>query len=129
MFLLSMSQVRTFDHFHLNLSNLLMAGLMVSVMGLVMLIAMPSMFPNRRLNVGVFVVFVVLGALLFGAARTQPFVGDRQFLESMIPHHSRAILVCQEADLTDPEIVELCGEIVQTQQEEITQMEGILNRL
>ncbi|MEP7379244.1 MAG: hypothetical protein ABI725_06720 [Chloroflexota bacterium] len=34
MFLLSMSQIRAFDHFHLNLSNLLM----VAVMGLVMLV-------------------------------------------------------------------------------------------
>jgi len=46
----------------------------------------------------------------------------------MIPHHSRAILVCQESDLSDPEIIELCEAIIQTQREEIRQMEGILER-
>ena len=45
----------------------------------------------------------------------------------MIPHHSRAILVCQESDLSDPEIM-LCEAIIQTQREEIRQMEGILER-
>jgi uncharacterized protein (DUF305 family) len=34
----------------------------------------------------------------------------------------------QESSLTDPEIVELCEQIVQTQREEIAQMEGILER-
>jgi uncharacterized protein (DUF305 family) len=46
----------------------------------------------------------------------------------MIPHHSRALLVCQESDITDPEIIDLCDSIVKSQQEEITQMEAILDR-
>lgn len=46
----------------------------------------------------------------------------------MIPHHSRAILVCQESDLTDPEVIELCEQIVKTQKEEIAQMQEILDR-
>lgn len=40
-----------------------------------------------------------------------------------------AVLVCQESDIRDPEIVELCATIVQTQLEEIDQMEDILERL
>jgi uncharacterized protein (DUF305 family) len=55
-------------------------------------------------------------------------VADEQFLRAMIPHHSRAILVCQEATLTDPEIVDLCRQIVDSQQREIDQMKGILAR-
>ena len=84
---------------------------------------------NRRLNVALAAGFAALlvGALALG--RTETFVGDKGFLYSMIPHHSRAILVCQEADLTDPEVVELCGAIVRTQQQEITQMKEILERL
>ncbi len=46
----------------------------------------------------------------------------------MIPHHSRAILVCQEANITDPEIEQLCVEIIDAQQKEIAQMEDILER-
>jgi uncharacterized protein (DUF305 family) len=47
----------------------------------------------------------------------------------MIPHHSGAILMCEEASIDDPEIVALCGQIISSQQAEIEQMEAILKRL
>ena len=40
----------------------------------------------------------------------------------MIPHHSAAILMCKSADLTDPEIKQLCDDIIAGQQAEIDQM-------
>jgi uncharacterized protein (DUF305 family) len=46
----------------------------------------------------------------------------------MFPYHARAILLCQEATLSDPEIVALCDEIVETQRDEIGQMEDLLRR-
>ena len=46
----------------------------------------------------------------------------------MIPHHSGAILMCEQATLTDPEIKALCGEIVASQRKEIAQMEALLAR-
>ena len=61
--------------------------------------------------------------------RTQAFVGDKEFLKSMIPHHSGAVLMCNEASITDPEIVQLCGQILESQKREINQMKTILNRL
>lgn len=128
MFMLSMSMVRTLDHFILNLSNFWMALVMVAAMGAVMLVAMWGMFRDQRSNTILLGGFGVLfiGALWLG--RSEALVGDRQFLESMIPHHSRAILVCQESDLTDPEIIELCEQIVRSQQDEIDQMQEILER-
>lgn len=128
MFVLSMSMVRTVDHFYLNPSNFYMAVVMVAAMGLVMLGAMWKMFPNPRMNIALTVGFVVVfvGSLTLG--RTEALVGDRGFLTSMIPHHSRAILTCQESAISDPEIVELCREIVDAQQREITQMKSILDR-
>ena len=60
--------------------------------------------------------------------RNEVGVGDEGFLTSMIPHHSRAILVCQEASITDPEIVALCQGITKSQSQEIAQMEAILAR-
>jgi uncharacterized protein (DUF305 family) len=47
----------------------------------------------------------------------------------MIPHHSRAILLCEQSNITDLEIKDLCGEIVESQQQEIDQMKDILQRL
>lgn len=128
MFLLSMSMVRTFDHFYLNLSNFYMALIMVAAMGIVMLVAMSSMFGNKRLNIALYVGFAALFVGAFALGRTETFVGNEQFLQSMIPHHSRAILVCQESNITDPEIERLCEQIVKTQKEEIAQMKEILDR-
>ena len=46
----------------------------------------------------------------------------------MIPHHSRALLVCEESTLTDPEIISLCQQIIESQTREINQMKQILER-
>ena len=50
MFLLTMSMVDVWDHFMLNESNFYMAVIMVAPMGIVMLLVMWGMFPNRTLN-------------------------------------------------------------------------------
>lgn len=65
----------------------------------------------------------------FFALRSQAFVGNDQFLSSMIPHHSIAIKTCERADITELEIKQLCDEIVKAQREEIAQMEDIKKRL
>ena len=126
MFPLTMAFVAQWSHFHLNLSNFYMAVLMVAPMGLIMLGVMRSMFPNPRLNAGLVIGFVTLFALGLWLGRTEAFVGNEQFLRAMIPHHSRAILVCQESAITDPEIERLCDQIVSSQQEEIDIMERML---
>lgn len=126
MFPLSMAFVNRWSDFHLNLSNFYMALTMVAPMGLIMLGVMRGMFPNRSVNAGLAAGLVALFALGLWLGRTEALVGDGQFLRAMIPHHSRAILVCQNANLTDPEIVDLCGQIVSSQQEEIDLMERML---
>jgi uncharacterized protein (DUF305 family) len=118
MFLLSMSMIREWDHFYLNGSNAWMALVMVAPMGLIMLGVMWAMFKNKFLNAGLALAFLAVFTGSWYLGRQEAGVGNEQFLKSMIPHHSRAILVCQEADITGPEIVELCEQIVNTQQEE-----------
>jgi uncharacterized protein (DUF305 family) len=46
----------------------------------------------------------------------------------MIPHHAGAILMCNEAQLTDPEVKRLCEGIVASQEREIAQMKAKLRR-
>jgi len=128
MFLLTMSMIRELDHFYVNASNAYMAAVMVLPMGVIMIAVMWSMFGNKALNIALLVAFLALFAGVWALGRQEAGVGNEQFLKSMIPHHSRAILVCQESDITDPEIVELCRTIVETQQEEIAQMKDILDR-
>jgi uncharacterized protein (DUF305 family) len=120
MYLVMYTMIATLDHSHLNLNNVYMT---------LMMVAMRSMFPSRRANTIVIVAAVLVFAASFAAMRTQAAVGDREFLRSMIPHHSGAILMCREAAITDPEIVALCKQIVEAQQREIAQMTAILERL
>lgn len=127
MYPLTMAFVDKGDHFYVNLSNAYMALVMVAPMGLIMLVVMRDMFPKRALNMGLAAGFVALFVVALLLGRAQVGVGNEQFLKAMIPHHSRAILVCQNADITDPEIEKLCGNIVKTQEEEIATMEALLD--
>lgn len=117
------------NHIYLNLNRFYMAVVMVATMVILMLLSMHHMYENKKLNLVLYAVFGLLFIGTFFAIRDQTFVGDRQFLKSMIPHHSVAIKTCEYADLSDPEIKQLCEEIIQLQREEIEQMEGILERL
>lgn len=84
MWVLSMSMIRSIDHFYFNLSNFWMALLMVLAMGIVMVVGMWSMFKNRKANIVMLVGFAVLFAGVFALGRTEAFVGNEQFLKSMI---------------------------------------------
>jgi hypothetical protein len=128
MWLLSQSMIRQLDHFHPTLANFYITLLMVSSMGIVMMVVMWRMFDNKRLNGVLLGLFALVFVSAFVLGRTGTFIGDEQFLHSMIPHHSRAILLCEEAGLTDTEIIALCDEIIQAQRDEISQMEQILER-
>jgi uncharacterized protein (DUF305 family) len=100
--------------------------MMVAPMVALMILAMAHMFKSKSANVTLLAVSFVAFVGSFALIRTQTTIGDRAFLRSMIPHHSGAILMCQEASLSDPEIVKLCGNIIKSQREEIDQMKAIL---
>jgi uncharacterized protein (DUF305 family) len=68
-------------------------------------------------------------AMQFLFISQQTLVGDRQFIRSMIPHHSGAIVMCWEANLNDPDLEQLFLEIIEARKQEIDQMEAILDRL
>jgi hypothetical protein len=114
--------------FYLNLNMLYMTLAMLAPMAALMLLFMPSMLPNRSLNLAIYAIFAVIFVSGIWFTRAQTFIGDDEFLRSMIPHHSGAILMCEQATLRDPEIVNLCGNIVQSQSREIAQMQAILAR-
>jgi len=115
--------------FRNNLNMFYMAVTMWAPMGIFMLATMRGMYRNKAANVPLFILFALLTVGSFWATRTQALVDDHQFVVSMIPHHSGAILMCREAQLNDPQLIELCGEIIAAQRAEIEQMEAILSRL
>ncbi|MCQ3980523.1 MAG: DUF305 domain-containing protein, partial [Anaerolineae bacterium] len=117
MYLLTYVMIDTIDHLYLNINRLYMALIMAAPMVIVMLLVMRSMYENKKLNYILIAAFSGLFILSFYLARTQTPVGNDQFLRSMIPHHSSAILMCQRSDITDSEIVNLCEQIVKAQEE------------
>ena len=111
-----------------NLNTFYMALMMATPMVVLMLLFMRSMYTNARLNAVLYAAFALVFALSFYAMREQSLIGDRQFLRSMIPHHSGAILMCERAAIEDAEIRSLCAGIVEGQRAEIEQMKAILAR-
>jgi uncharacterized protein (DUF305 family) len=112
-----------------NINNLYMAALMTSPMLLMEVSLMRSMYPDRRANAAVIGAGFILLISAFAGIRTQAVVGDVQFLKSMIPHHSGAILMCREGSLSDPRVLSLCRAIVDSQKREIEEMETLLDSL
>ena len=111
-----------------NINQFYMAGLMTAPMAILEIALMGRMYPDKRKNITIVLLgAVVLAACWFGI-RAQAGVGDRQFLKSMIPHHAGAILMCEQAKLTTPDVRVLCEGIVKAQEDEIAQMRALLAR-
>lgn len=128
MYLGMFAMIWSWGEFVQNINFFYMALIMWAPMSAVMLWTMRSMYPSKGLNLALYALFVVVFTLSLLGMREQLAVGDRQFLRSMIPHHSGAILMCERSALSDPEIQTLCGGIVRSQAEEIAQMKAILAR-
>jgi uncharacterized protein (DUF305 family) len=128
MYLVMFVMIDSAGSFYNNLNMFYMTLMMVAPMVVLMILAMRHMFPSRTLNTALLAGSVVVFVGCFATIRTQTAIGDRQFLRSMIPHHSGAILMCRGASLSDPEIVALCARIMQSQRQEIDQMKAILKR-
>ena len=129
MYLAMFAMIWSWGEFVQNVNFLYMALVMWAPMGAIMLATMVGMYRNRGLNAALYVAFSAIFVLSWVGIRQQSFVGDDQFLRSMIPHHSGAILMCEGAKLTDPEIRRLCGDIINAQKDETAQMKQIMDRL
>lgn len=129
MYILMYAMVDILGNVYANFNQFYMAGLMISPMIVIELALMGMMYENKRLNTIIVAASVVAGLAFFLLIRGQAAIADKQFLRSMIPHHAAAILMCQRASISDPEIEELCGNIISSQQSEIDQMKVILDRL
>lgn len=128
MFLLTYAMIADAGHFYANVNRAYMAIMMAAPMVIVMLTVMRGMYPDRKRSLLLIAVAAAVFALVFGLARTQTPIGDTQFLRSMIPHHSSAILMCERSAIRDAQIKALCAQIVKSQREEIARMQALLAR-
>lgn len=131
MYLVMFAMIYRWGEFVQNVNFFYMALMMWAPMGALMLLFMGMMYQSKRLNIVIYASSVLIFVLAFIGIRTQAAVGDTQFLRSMIPHHSGALVMCREASLSDPQIQQLCfgpNGIVESQEREIEQMTKLLER-
>jgi len=129
MFVFMYMMVDSFANVYPNINQIYMAGLMTAPMIVIEIFVMWSMYNNKRANLVIAGVSVLLLILFTAFIRYQTLVGDKQFLKSMIPHHAGAILMCDNPNLRDQEIKDLCKSITIDQQKEIDWMKNKLDEL
>jgi uncharacterized protein (DUF305 family) len=129
MYFAMFTMIDGWDDFRINANTFYMTLTMLAPMAIIMLATMSGMYTNRRANLAIVIASCVILVVSFLATRTQTLIGDDQFIASMIPHHSGAILVCQQAQITDQELKALCASIEAGQRKEIDQMKAIQARL
>ncbi len=128
MYLIMFTMIYSWGEFVQNINFFYMAVMMATPMVVMMPLMMGSMYPDRQLNMAIYIGGAVLFVLAFIGIRGQLLVGNEQFLRSMIPHHSGAILMCERSNISDPQIKSLCGEIIESQKREIDEMKQIMKR-
>ena len=126
MFFLMYQLVYEADHLMFSVTRLLASLVMGSVMTVVMLGFMWSMYEGKRHKIAVLVGGAVLGAVLLYINRAQSLIDDTRFMQSMIPHHSIAINNASKADLRDPRVRELADSIISAQVREIAEMKLLI---
>ena len=126
MYILMYAMVDRVENAVPNLNQAYMAALMAAPMVAIELILMRHMYTNARSNFISYALCAVIGVGAFFAIRSQTAIGDAEFLRSMVPHHAGAILMCEQAQITDPDIRELCRGIIAGQQQEIARMKELL---
>ena len=114
------------SHVWFSQTRLFMTFIMAGSMGLVMLFFMRHMYKDKKANLAIVVGSIALMGLGLYLVRSQVTVGDVAWMKAMIPHHSIAILTSERAQITDPRVRKLADGILQTQREEIGEMESLI---
>lgn len=117
------------DHIFYSQTRLFMALMMGAVMAMIMLLFMWKMYENKKWNLAILAVSVLVFCGSLFMVRSQTAVDDVKWMKAMIPHHSIAILTSTNAAIKDPEVKELADDITQTQKEEIEKMKEMIERL
>lgn len=131
MYILTYTMIDNSKHAYNNLNYVYMNILMVSIMLILEIIFMRNMYPNKFLNNRLIVIGIIILVFVFYFIREQTFINDKEFLKSMIPHHSSGILMARKIkDKTqNPNIKILAENIIKTQDKEIEDMKKLLENM
>ncbi|KFF75667.1 hypothetical protein HX13_06165 [Chryseobacterium sp. P1-3] len=127
MYFIMYAMIDGWQNLILNINNLYMTLLMISAMLLIELLVMNPMYVNKKMNRIIILISVVIGIFSWFGIREQMFVGDKEFVKGMIPHHAAALLMSEKTKLTDPELIELQKNILESQAKEIELMKRKLD--
>ncbi|MGY0571926.1 DUF305 domain-containing protein [Bradyrhizobium sp. RDM12] len=103
-----------------------MALLMGAVMAVIMFGFMWSMYKDSRTNATIVLAAAVAFAGSLWLVRSQETVGDVSYMESMIPHHSIAVMTSERAHIKDPRVRKLADGIIEAQVREIGEMKQLI---
>lgn len=117
------------DHIFFSETRLYMAFMMGAAMAIIMLLFMWNMYTNKKANMLILLVSLVVFGGSLGLVRSQATIEDSSWLKAMIPHHSIAILTSERAHLSDPRVQELAKKISKAQRDEIKQMKELIEDL
>lgn len=117
------------DHVFFSETRLYMALLMGATMAMIMMGFMWKMYANKKLNVGILGVSVIVFALSLYLVRSQATIEDTSWMKAMIPHHSIAILTSERAKISDPRVKDLADKIIKAQKKEIEEMKVLIEEL
>ena len=126
MFFLMYQLIYSLDHATFSVNRLIAALVMGSVMTVVMLGFMWSMYKGPRTKIVVVTAAALLAVTLLAVNRRQTVIGDVKFMKSMIPHHSIAVNNARKASISDPRVRKLADGIIESQIEEITEMKLLI---
>ncbi len=118
-----------FGHVFFSEMRLYMTILSTAVMAVVMLGFMMHMLEDKKINLGIVGVAVVVFVASLVLMRNQTTIDDVDYMEGMIPHHSIAILTSKRANISDPRVRELADEIIKAQNKEIAEMKKLIEDL
>lgn len=125
-FLTYVNSYQILDHAWFSETRVFMALIMGAAMMVIMLSFMLNMYKNKKVNIAIFLSAIVLFGSSLWLVRSQITVGDVDWMEGMIPHHSIAILTSERAQIKDPRVRELADEIIEAQRREISEMEWLI---
>ncbi len=124
--LMYLNSYEVLGHARLSVQRIYMAVMMGAAMMGIMLGYMFSMYKNKKANATIIVGALVILASAIWLMRNQAMIGDIEYMQGMIPHHSIAILTSERATHNDLRVQELAEEIIAAQRREIAEMEWLV---
>lgn len=117
------------SHVFFSEMRLYMTILSTAVMTVVMLLFMLHMLKNKKANIAIILVSILVFGSSFYLMRNQTTIDEVDYMQGMIPHHSIAILTSERADIKDERVRKLADDIIEAQKKEIEEMKELIEEL